>query len=98
MTLITKDDVRKLARISAISFSEDELDSLTKHLQDVLQYASSLKELAQNNGETVDLLHTVNRTREDEAEAFDTECLLKSAPEHEGNFFVVPVIIKHQDS
>lgn len=97
MTRITKDDVRKLARISAIEISEGELDGLTKHLEAVLQYASSLSEVAQMPHPTVDLLHTVNRIREDQSQSFDTECLLEVAPEREGNFFVVPVIIKHQE-
>jgi aspartyl-tRNA(Asn)/glutamyl-tRNA(Gln) amidotransferase subunit C len=94
MALITRDEVRKIAKISCIEVQESELDLLADELEAVLRYASSLKAIADNAQATAPVLHTVNITREDETRPFDSKKLVALAPQHEENFFVVPVIVK----
>lgn len=94
MALITRDEVRKIAKISCIEVQESELDVLAEELEAVLRYASSLKTVADNSQSTGSLLHTVNVMREDETRPFDSKKLVAAAPHHEENFFVVPVIVK----
>lgn len=104
MIIISADDVRKLAQISAIQISENEIESLTQELRAVLAYASSLQNVpdAIADGAIADgsvcqgsqLFSTINVVRPDLTESYNAEVLLERAPEREGNFFVVPVIVK----
>jgi aspartyl-tRNA(Asn)/glutamyl-tRNA(Gln) amidotransferase subunit C len=100
MASITQEDVRKLSRIACIEIEEHEIKQLTQELEAVLNYASSLKVVAENSAVTIpeesNPFFTVNRTREDEPVPYDTEILLKEAPAREDNFFVVPVIVKQE--
>jgi aspartyl-tRNA(Asn)/glutamyl-tRNA(Gln) amidotransferase subunit C len=90
MTVITKDEVRKLAKIAAIKVAEDEVDELTQEIHAVLTYVSSLKEVPQGQG--IEMPRTINRMRSDVTQPFDAEVLLENAPQREGPFFVVPII------
>ncbi len=94
MAIITTDDVRKLAKISAIHIEESELENLTEQLGAVLTYASSLKDAARTVSPKTALLSAVNITREDIPQPYNTTLLLEQAPQREGDFFVVPVIVK----
>ncbi len=94
MALITRDEVRKIAKISCIEVQESELDTLQQELETVLNYASSLKVLASDEKVETPLWHTVNVMRPDETKSFPSEKLVIAAPEHDENYFVVPVIVK----
>jgi aspartyl-tRNA(Asn)/glutamyl-tRNA(Gln) amidotransferase subunit C len=94
MSLITNQELIKLARISQITVHEDKLSHVGKEVEGVLNYASSLYDIA-NNAHSVAQLHkNVNIMRNDEIQSFDPEIILACAPEREESFFVVPKIIK----
>jgi aspartyl-tRNA(Asn)/glutamyl-tRNA(Gln) amidotransferase subunit C len=92
MTLISKEEVKKIARISAIEINENEIESLTKQLGDVLAYAARVQEIAAELEEPSS--KNINMFREDVMGEFDTEAILERAPEREDDFFVVPSIIE----
>lgn len=94
MKIISADDVRKLAKISSIHISENEVESLTQELRAVLAYASSLKDVPGEPTDSSLLFSTLNVLRPDVVESYNAEALMQRAPEREGNFFVVPVIVK----
>lgn len=92
MTKVTKEEVLKIAAMSQIAIHEDEIESLTKHLESVLTYAERVQEIA---GTAVGMLpKQVNVFREDIIIRTNPEPLLAQAPEREENFFVVPRIIE----
>jgi len=96
MTRVTKDEVRKIAKMSAIEVHEDELETLAHDMEAVLSYAAVLQEVAarysDNTGEP--LPKNQNIMRPDTCVPQDPEAILKEAPERIENFFVVPVIVK----
>lgn len=94
MTKITKEEVLKLAKMSNIHVDEQEAESYIKELESVLSYASGLAEIAKGNEHYV-MPCNYDITREDKTVLFNTEILIESAPKHETDYFVVPVIIKH---
>ena len=89
---ITKKEVLKIAEISRITLLESEIEGLVKQLNDILTYVECVKRVA---GELEDQPsnRNVNFFREDVIAKFDSEEILKRAPEREGTYFVVPKIL-----
>jgi len=92
--LITKEEVEKIARLSHIDLSETEIINAMKHLDAVLSYAARVQEIAKDVD--VPSLKNCNVEREDVVIPTDAQTILAQAPEREGDFFVVPVIIEGQ--
>jgi len=93
MARISREEILKLARAANIHLTEDEIPQLLHRLESVLSYASYLKEVADEH-EGAQLTTLYNVVREDAAVQQSSESLLELAPEREGNFYVVPVILK----
>lgn len=95
MTKITKEEVLKIAKMSHLELHEDEIPALIKQLDDVLSYAERVKEVSGLSQEAP--VRNVNVMREDVAIQSDPERILAQAPEREGNYFVVPAILDHNE-
>lgn len=91
--MITKEEVEKIARLSHIELSESEIIQAQKHLEAVLGYAARVQDIAKDID--IALLKNENVERKDIVQPYDTEPILAQAPEREGDFFVVPVIIEN---
>ena len=89
---ITREEVLKIADISKIAVQDDEVEGLRNQLQDVLSYAERVTKLA---GELPDQQSNknINFFRKDESTSSLSKEVLSRAPEHEGDFFVVPKIL-----
>lgn len=94
MAKISREEVLKLARISAMTIHEDEISAVIAQLESVVTYAERVKEIAQDIEEPS--TRNVNIMRSDSATACDTEKILALAPEREENFFVVPMILENE--
>lgn len=95
MTKITKEEVLKIAKMSHLELHEDEIPALIKQLDDVLSYAERVKEVSGVSEEAP--VRNINVMRDDIAQPSDPEKLLAQAPEREGNYFVVPAILDHNE-
>ncbi|BDC34381.1 hypothetical protein Noda2021_03390 [Candidatus Dependentiae bacterium Noda2021] len=94
MVKVTREELLKFAHLSRIDVNESEIESLLKQLNDVLNYARRVQNVAQ---EAQELLHkNENAWREDEVIKTDPQPLLSNAPEHESGYFVVPVILENE--
>lgn len=92
ITVITKEEVLKLAKIANITLADNEVEPLTKQLTDVLSYA---ERVTQNAAYPMAPLHAqCNVWRADEVTPFDCEKILELAPQTAEHFFVVPSILK----
>jgi len=91
--MITKEEVAKIARLSNIELSQSEIIHAQKHLEAVLQYAARVQDIAKDVD--VAILKNSNIERDDEIIPCDPQTILAQAPEREGDFFVVPVIIEN---
>jgi aspartyl-tRNA(Asn)/glutamyl-tRNA(Gln) amidotransferase subunit C len=92
MAQITREEVEKIARLSHIELTEQEIINAIKHLEAVLSYAARVQDIAQDVN--VPSLKNSNIEREDIIIPTDPEPIRAQAPEREGDFFVVPVIIE----
>ncbi len=90
-------DVEHIAELARLKFSEEELQSFTEQMNEILTYVEKLNELDTENVEP--LSHPVesnNVFREDEVKkSVSTEEALKNAPEKDEQFFKVPKVINN---
>lgn len=88
--------VEKVAHLARLKFDDSEKEAIKKDLQRMIEFADKLNELNLDGVEP--LLHMseeVNVLREDEIKgSISREDALKNAPEHDGEFFKVPKVIK----
>ncbi|MGK9475210.1 Asp-tRNA(Asn)/Glu-tRNA(Gln) amidotransferase subunit GatC [Melioribacter sp. OK-6-Me] len=92
---VTKREVEYIARLARLRFNDEELESYTAELNEILNYMEKLNEL---NTETVEPLshpiENVNVFREDKLVAsIDRADALKNAPSRDEEFFKVPKVI-----
>ncbi len=92
---VTKKDVEKIAELAQLKFSEEELESFTPQMNEILSYMAKLNELNTENVEP--LSHPVEQTnvfRKDEMKpSITTEDALKNAPAKDEHHFKVPKVI-----
>lgn len=88
--------IDNLAKLSHLSFSEQEKKEIRADLQEMISFIEKLKEL--NTDGVTPLLHmssNVNMLREDVVQgSVSREEALKNAPDTDGTFFKVPKVIK----
>ena len=95
MTKISSSDVRKVAQLARLELPDDQIETYTKQIEDILSYVDHLQEIdTQNVPPTTRAVEVVNAMRED---LVDVKCLrediLNQAPNREGDFFRVPKIL-----
>jgi aspartyl-tRNA(Asn)/glutamyl-tRNA(Gln) amidotransferase subunit C len=94
MAKITQEEIIKLAQMSYIKVADEEIPHLTAEIEAVLEYASGLKQIAAaHEHHTIPMPKNKNILRPDKAVKTNPEPLLEQAPEREGDYFVVPIII-----
>ncbi len=95
MTQITRDDVLGLARLSSLALSNDEVDSLTVDIGNILTYVDQLKELNTDGVEpTYQVSGRENILRDDVVRpGVEREALLALAPETLDNQIKVPKVL-----
>lgn len=88
--------IDKLAHLSKLSFSDQEKKEISKDLQKMIGFVEKLNELDLKDVEP--LMHMsdeINVLREDEIKgSVSRKEALKNAPSTEGQFFLVPKVIK----
>ena len=92
MANISQQEVLDIARISNLDLHTDEIGPLARQLEQVLTYAERVKEVATEADESSS--KNVNVFREDVINKSEPEPLLAQAPEREGDYFVVPIILE----
>ncbi len=92
---VTINDVRVVAGLARLRFSEGEERVLTGELNGILSYMEKLNELDTEDVEpTSHVLPMANAFRRDEPELFPSLAELRSiAPDRQGDYFKVPRII-----
>ena len=93
---VTKDDVRKVARLSRIAVSEDHLDELAGELNGILGWIDQLNEVDVEGVEPMtSVVETTLPMREDIVTDGNIQNqVLVNAPRFEDGFFVVPKAVE----
>ena len=96
MTRISKQEVKKVARLARLELNEDEINNHAQQLEKILDYIKQLESInTENIPCTTRAIEVINVLRKDENKNYkNSEELLDLAPSREDNFFKVPKIIK----
>lgn len=96
--MITKEDVRGLAKLARVTIEETELDSFVKDLESIVAYVGQLEALEIAHSETEKpALHNVMRPDEEPyAPGTYTQKLVEQFPARQGDALLVKQIITHE--
>lgn len=88
--MVTKDEVRKIARLSKLNLSETELESLTKDLTEIVAFADTISETVDETGDFDNINGLENVFREDVVEeSLPQEEILQNRSGGERGYFCV---------
>jgi len=92
---ITREEVENVARLARLDLADDEVDTMTRQLDNILSYVAKLDELDTTGVPvTTHTQNVSNAFRDDEVqESLPREKALANAPKQDGEAFVVPKII-----
>ena len=98
ITMLTKQDIDKLADLARLGLTDEEKAGLEKDLGSILGYVSELEKAQVSFSDQIVFSHqSVNSMRADsmphESHAF-TEALLTQAPKRQGDYLAVKAIIE----
>lgn len=93
---ITKEEVLHVAKLAKLTFKEDEIETFTQTLSDIIDMVEQLNEVDTTGVEvTTHGVLSVNVYREDVAEnGMNREELFKNVPEKENGFIKVPAMLE----
>ena len=93
---IDKSTVKYVAHLARIRLDDQELDLLSRQLEDIVNFIDKLRELNVSGVKpTSHILPAKNIFREDKpVKSLDVENVLSNAPEKKDNFFLVPKVIE----
>ncbi len=93
--MIDRQQVHKVAHLARLALTDQEEETLTTQLQEILGYFDQLSELDTSDvPPTTRAIEVVNVVRADELKThLSRDAILDCAPERDGEFFKVPKII-----
>lgn len=93
---VTKDQVLYIASLAKLEIPDDQLDAFTKEMEQIIEFADSLNKIDTEGIEpTAHIQGIENVLRADsEPVKFDTNELLKNAPQKVDNCFSVPKVVE----
>jgi aspartyl-tRNA(Asn)/glutamyl-tRNA(Gln) amidotransferase subunit C len=88
--MVTREDVENIALLSKLFVPEEELDGLTKSMQEIIDFADTINS-APTSDEGFDNINNLSNVfRDDEVvKSYSSEEILSNAPEQAENHFLV---------
>jgi len=94
MADFTKEELRKIAELSALKIDDKESDLFVEQIKTILAYVDQLQQIPLSS--EMQQVRNINVFREDEALQCDSTEILAQAPERNNNYFVVPTILEEK--
>ncbi len=96
--MLSDEEVRKIAGLARIAVGDEELLRLTKDVNSVLGYVQQLEKYDVAEAEPMSHVHGISNVFRDDAvkESLSREEGLQNAPETDGMFFRVPLIVEQK--
>ena len=94
MSRISKEEVRKVAKLARLELNSDEINNHAEQLEKILDYIKQLEKINTDNVPcTTRAIEVINVLRKDEKKVYEnSEDILDLAPSREDKFFKVPKI------
>ena len=93
---INKSKVENLARLSRLSFSDQEMESMISDLEEILKFADKLNEINTDSISPLTHIHGANNIyRDDISKNLDIKTkILENAPNHNSDYIKVPKVLR----
>jgi aspartyl-tRNA(Asn)/glutamyl-tRNA(Gln) amidotransferase subunit C len=92
---LTRNDVEKVSLLARLQLTDDELNSMTEHLSQIIQYVHQLDEI--NTDDVAPLAHALDITNvlaDDVVEGgLSRDAALQNAPQRDEECFRVPAVL-----
>ena len=95
---ISEQEVKKIAELSRLSLTNEELKKRTKDMNNILDYMDTLNEIDTENVEELYNVHDMNNSlREDNYESsLDKRDVLANSPNSNSDYIEVPLTVKKE--
>ena len=95
---ISEQEVKKIAELSRLSLSSDELKERTQDMNNILNYMDILNEINTDDVEELYNVNDMNNTLRDDSfeESLDKKDVLKNSPSSNKDYIEVPLIVKKE--
>ena len=95
---ISEQEVKKIAELSRLSLTNEELKKRTKDMNNILDYMDTLNEIDTKNVEELYNVHDMNNSlREDNYESsLDKKDVLANSPNSNSDYIEVPLTVKKE--
>ena len=95
---ISEQEVKRIAELSRLSLSSEELKKRTQDMNNILNYMDTLNEIDTDNVEELYNVHDMNNSlREDNYEAsLDKKDVLANSPSSNSDYVEVPLTVKKE--
>ena len=95
---ISEQEVKKIAELSRLSLTNEELKKRTKDMNNILDYMDTLNEIDTENVEELYNVHDMNNSlREDNYESsLDKKDVLENSPNSNSDYIEVPLTVKKE--
>ncbi len=95
---ISEQEVRKIAELSRLSLSSEELKKRTQDMNNILNYMDTLNEIDTENVEELYNVHDMNNSlREDNYEdSLDKKDVLRNSPSSNSDYVEIPLTVKKE--
>ncbi len=93
---ITKDLVSYVAQLSRIKLDDSETEEMQKQMSEIVDYMDVLNQLNTDEIEPLSHIFSITNVMRDDvtASSYDREEILRNAPEHTEEAFVVPKTVE----
>ena len=89
---VTTEDVKMVAKLSRLNFTEEELEKMREDLSSVIGYVEELNKIDTTNINPNMQENAVLR-KDEPKKSIDRTEILKNAPKTDGAYFVVPSVL-----
>ena len=95
---ITEQEVKKIADLSRLSLTKDELEKRTEDMNNILNYMDILNEIDTDGVDELVNVHDMKSPlREDKfEESLDKDSVIKNSPESSNDYIEVPLVLKKE--
>ena len=95
---VSKHEVKKIAELSRLSLTSEELEKRTEDMNNILDYMDTLNEIDTENVEELYNVHDMNNSlREDNYESsLDKKDVLANSPNSNSDYIEVPLTVKKE--
>jgi aspartyl-tRNA(Asn)/glutamyl-tRNA(Gln) amidotransferase subunit C len=88
--MVTHEDILSIANLAKLEVREEELDGLTKDMNEIIEFANTISEVGTQASDFDNINNLSNVLREDTVKpSFDREEILKNAESQEDGYFLV---------